>query len=1136
MKKIGLMVCVALAAFFLCAPRATAQATWGAINGYVTDPSGAAVPGANVKAKEVTTGIETTATSDSQGFFNLTHLNPGEYTVNVEAQGFKGFAQEHIVLRVDSTVRTDAKLQMGSVSQEVTVTDAPPLLKTEKTDVSIDLDTQKIDALPTLGRNTTYLYETVPGAVESIFQQEPGENPGGSIQVTVNGAFWANNEYIIDGITDLACCFSNQMVFNPNQESVSAMKLSTNDVDPEFGNSAGLTAQFITKSGTNQLHGSVFWANQNKAFFAADPFTQETPGTGPNGKGLGVAPYNWNQGGFSIGGPIKKNKMFIFGDYQFLRNVEGASIQQTVPTAAERNGDFSALAATNPIYDPTTGSADGTGRTQFSCNGVLNVICPDRINPVTTNLLNLLPLPNKGGTDLNWVGSGTATFRTDAPNVRFDWTINDRDKMFARFSYLYSYLFNPPIFGVVAGGTAVAGLAAEQAPTHDVSVALNYTHTFSPNLLTEVRGGVLRWHLQGYQTDANLRTNDQVGIPGLNNGNPLTGGLAGMTIAGPVGSFALGPGGNGVALPRLDIINVWEGVNNWTLIRGKHQLRWGADIKYNMEDLFTINAHTQGYFDFSQTITGSANVSNSGLGTATMLLGQADVFERGVFNFIPHERQWRHGIYFQDVYRVTPKLTANLGVRWDYYGPDTTPISGGLANFNPNTGQQVLANLGGNSASAGVTPWYNDWAPRVGLAYRVTDQTVIRAGLGRSYFATSYASTFQALATVYPIAETQSETSPNIYQGIFPLQQGPSPQPPLVLPSSGVTPLIDNSSAVFRPLHQWTESVDQWNLTFEHAVTRDFNFSIGYIGNKSTHLAFSYQLNAAPPGLGSLDARRPLYAKYGLEQQVPQACNCSDANYNALQVVANKRFAKGYSINSSYTWSKSYDYEIAGFAWSDQAVNPYDRKSAYGPGTDQNRGQVWIVSHLWQLPYGPGLPFGSDATGVKKLLLGGWQFNGTTILESGFFLSPQLSNESTLNADWAQRPDRVPGVPLYPSNKTRGQWYNPAAFQIPQFPGQTVQCCRYGDATRGSIVGPGEFMTQWAFWKEFRFNTPLNREGTLFQVRWENYNFFNHPVLGNPNMVIDSSQAGEITTLGGLGGGEGYVPMRRMQFTLRLQF
>ena len=851
-KNVVLLIFVGFASLCLCAPRARAQATWGSISGFVSDPSGAAIAGANIKATAVSTGVETKAVSDSSGLYNLTHLTPGEYTVLVEAQGFKRFAQEHIVLQVDSTARIDPKLEIGAVTQEITVSAAPALLKSEKTDVAKDISQEQIDALPTLGHNTTYLYEIVPGAVEGIMQQLQGENPGGSILVTVSGQFWSNNEYLIDGITDMACCFSNQMVFNPNQESVSEMKVSTNDFDPEFGNAAGLVAQYVTKSGTNRIHGSAFWANQNKDFFAADPFTQKTPGTGPQGKGLGVAPYNWNQGGFSFGGPIRKNKMFIFGDYQFLRALEGASYQQTVPTAAERGGDFSALAATNPIYDPQTGNANGTGRTQFACGGTLNVICSNRIDKVSTNLFNLLPLPNKSGTDLNWVGSGTATFRNDAPDFKFDWNVTDKDKIFLRFSYMYSYLDNPPIMGVVAGGQAVAGLAAELAPTHDAGIALNYTHTFTPSLLAEFRAGVLRWHLQGYQTDDALSTDNQVGIPNVNLGSKLTGGLSGFTIAGPVGSFTEGPGGNGVALPRLDIINVWEGVNNWTWMHGKHQFRWGVDVRRNMEDLFTINAHTEGYFDFSQAITSDADVANSGIGTASMVLGEPDVFERGTYNFIPHERQWRDALYFQDVWRVTPKLTANIGVRWDYYGPDTTPLRGGLANFDPATGDQVLANIAGHSSSAGVEPYHKDWSPRVGLAYKLTDKTVIRAAFGTSYFATNYASTFQALATVYPIAGTQSVTTPNIYEGIFPLEQGPPSPPPLVLPSSGVVTLPDNVSSEFRPHYQPTESVDQWNFTVERAMSRDLKLSVAYIGNKSTHLPFSYDLNAAPPGWGAL--------------------------------------------------------------------------------------------------------------------------------------------------------------------------------------------------------------------------------------------------------------------------------------------
>jgi hypothetical protein len=1133
MKKSLLLVLVSFACVLLYVPKARAQATWGAISGFVSDPTGAAIPNANVTAIEVKTGVETKGVSDSAGLYNITHLNPGEYTLRVEANGFKRFTQEHVVLQVDSTVRVDPKLEVGAVSQEVTVTAAPPLLKSEKTDVAEDINQQAIDALPTFGHNISYLYETVPGSIESFWQQSQGENPGGSIQVNVNGAWNTTAEYLIDGITDLACCFSNQMVFQPNQESVAELKLSTSDYDPEFGNSAGLVAQYVTKSGTNTFHGSAFWANENKVTFAADPFTQKVAGTGPEGKGVGVAPFNWNQGAFSFGGPIRKNKMFIFGDYQFLRQIQGATVATTVPLAAERQGDFSALASTYPIYDPLTGNADGSGRTQFSCNGVLNVICPGRIDKVSANLLALLPLPNTGQNssdpyDQNYVVSGAAYFRTDQPDVRWDWNMTDKDKMFLRFTYMYSFLNNPGVFGKVAGGPPITGDSPEVVPTHNAGVAFNYTHTFSSSLLAEFRFGVLRWHLQGYPPDADLETNNQVGIPNLNTGSQITGGLAGLVIFGPTGGFTEGPGATNIALPRLDIINVWEGVNNWTWMKGKHQIRWGVDLRRNMEDLYTVNAHTAGYFEFNQTLTGSADVPGSGLGSASMLLGQPSYFSRGIFNFIPHERQWRDGLYIQDIWRVTPKLTANFGLRWDYFGPDTTPIKFGLGNFDPTTGLVNLANLGGVSSSANVQPYYHDFSPRIGMAYKLTDKTVIRSAFGTSYFATNYTSTFQQLVTVYPIAPTQSVSQPNLYTGLFPLEQGPPAPPTFTPPANGLLTLPDNVSAEFVPWHQPTESVDQWNFTVEHAFTGDLKLSLAYLGNKSTHLSWDYNLNAAPPGLGDFDSRRPLYPKFGLEQGINIQCNCADGNYNALQFVLDKRFSSGYSIKSAFTWSKQFDYEGQGYGMGDQPTNPYDRHGSYGPGHGMNRAAVWILTHNWHLPYGKGLRWGSGATGIKKWVLGGWQFNGSTIVESGYPFSVTTGIESTLNADFGQRPDRIPGVPLYPAQKTAVEWYNPAAFESPQFPGQTVQCCRWGDAARGSIVGPGEIETQWAFWKEFGFKTPLNREDTLFQFRWEIYNMFNHAALGEPDMTVSDSTAGRIFDVN--------IPMRRMQFTLRLQF
>ena len=1147
MRKIVYVVFGALLLSCFCAHRGWSQATWGAISGFVSDASGAMVPEANVSVTEVRTGVVTKGVSDSSGLYNITHLLPGEYNVSVEAQGFKHFTQEHVTLQVDSTVRVDPVLQLGSVTQEVTVVAAVPQLQTEKTDVSRDFDQQKVEALPAPGHNLTKLFDLVPGAIENYLQIGEGETPSGATSVTVNGMWFGANDYMIDGITDLACCFSNQIVIAPNQDSVSEVKMSASNYDPEFGNSAGLIAQYVTKSGTNDVHGSAWWTNMNKATFAANPFTEKIPGTGPNGVGLGPAPFNQNQGGASFGGPIRKNKMFLFGDYQLLRRAEDDSLTATVPTAAFRTGDFSAVAATHPIFDPATGNSDGSGRTQFQCNGVLNVICPDRLSKVSQNLFNLLPLPNIQNAadpyDINYVGSGATKFRTDQFDVRYDWDITDKDKLFVRNTYMYSHLVTPGLFGTVAGGPPTGGLAAEDVPTHNDQIALNYTHTFGSNLLAEFRGGLLRWHLQGYTPDANLSTNNQVGLAGLNLGGKITGGLAGFTIGGPTGGFEEGPGPNNVALPRLDIINVWQGVNNWTWMHGDHQLRWGADIHRNMEDLFTVNAHTSGYFDFNQQVTGTPSVSGSGLGAASFVLGLPDTFLRGVFRFIPHERQWRDAFYVQDVWRVSPRLTFNYGLRWDYFGPDETPLKAGLSNFDPSTGDVNLANLGGISSTTNVRGYHKGWAPRIGLAYKLTDKTVIRSGLGRSYFATNYSSTFQALSIVFPISGTQSVNQPNAYTPVFPLDQGSVPAAaPFTAPASGHLLVPNGASVYYNPPYTPTEHVDQWNLTVEHSINNNLKASIGYVGTKGTDLAWNPNINAAnidPSNPSAPFCGRETYcALYGLTQGIGSRNNGGNSSYNAMQFIVDKRFSAGYSITSAFTWSKSLDTEAAGFAWGDQATDPFNREASYGVGTNQDRAAVWTLTHNWQLPYGAGLKWGSDATGIKKLVLAGWQFNGVTVVEDGFALSPGIGSQSTLNAGFGQRPDRIPGVSLYPANQTTAEWYNPAAFQAPVFPGPpgTIQCCRWGDAARGSFRGPGLFGTDWALWKDFRFSTPLNREDTHLQFRWEAFNALNHAPLGEPDTTIDDATAGRITSLQGTFIKANSTTMRRMEFTLRLQF
>src|SRR5712692_495442 len=315
----------------LSAATAFGQQVSGTLTGYVTDPSGAAIPNASVTATNVKTGISTNSTSESSGLYRIANLIPGTYTVTVEATAFQRFVQKNVVLNVDSKGIVDAHMVLGAVTQELTVSAAPPMLKTEKADVSQVMSERTIESLPTVNRNVSRLELLTPGTDAFIFQQPAGENPSLGATVVANGQFWGSNEYMIDGITDVEFGSTGMQIINPNSDSVAEMKVTTADYDAELGQVSGLVAQYVTKSGTNDFHGSHFWFNRNKTFFAADPFAEKVAGTGPNGKGIGVAPFNWNQYGGSIGGPIKRNKMFFFFDYQGTRRREGASSLLTVP-------------------------------------------------------------------------------------------------------------------------------------------------------------------------------------------------------------------------------------------------------------------------------------------------------------------------------------------------------------------------------------------------------------------------------------------------------------------------------------------------------------------------------------------------------------------------------------------------------------------------------------------------------------------------------------------------------------------------------------------------------------------------------------------------------------------------------------
>jgi len=1116
-----------LGTMVLCSgPPAFGQAVTGSITGYVTDPSSAAIPNAKVTATDVHTNVATSRSTDASGLYLITNLIPGTYTISVELQGFKGYNQPGIQLEVGHTVRTDVKLELGEINQRITVEGSTAVLETEKTDVSRAFAAQEVAALPIVSQNVTQLFTLVPGAVRDTFQMGEGENPSQNNRVYVNGAWSGAQTYTLDGVSDVAYGFAGVQVIVPIQDSVQEMKITTSNYDPEFGQTSGMVAQYITKSGTNQLHGSLFYYNRNSATFAADPLTEKIAGTGPNGKGLGAAPSNFNQWGFSLGGPIKKDKVFLFGATQWNRLRQGSSLISTVPDAAFRQGDFSSLASTNPIFDPATGDQTTfLGRQQFSYGGTLNVIDPARIDTVAKNLLGILPLSNTGAagaTNNNYNGGLHEVFNQWQVDTRGDVNISNKDKVFARYSMFRGYLTNPPLFGVEAGGPSGGSLSPETANSTLQQAAVNWTHTFSATLLGEVRFGVSRFRLDAFQADSALQTNNKVGIPNINTGDPLNGGLAGITVAGPVGGWTMGIP-SGVGIPRFDRTTNFEWINNWSWMHGPHQVRFGLDVVRERFNFESVNASSRGNFNFNNTLTADPNTTTSGLGMAAFLLGMPTEFDRAIFTQFPEERQTRWGLYGQDTWHATKKLTLSLGVRWDKYTPITPGRPGGIANFDLSTGNILLGGLGSVPASTGIYTPNTDFAPRLGIAYQLTSKTVVRAGLGRSYFGSGYDATFYHLTSFYPIVAQQTINAASNYQEVFPIDQGPPNSTPPALPSTGILPAPGGQLMKTRPFNWLTETMDSWNFMVERQLSRDTALTVGYVGSKGTHLSWSPNVNAANIGDVNLAARRPYTVKYGVNS-IAYECNCSDSNYNSLQVQARKTYSSNLALTGNFVWQKAMGYNTN---------DPFNSRLDYGPGASNinqvERAATFTLGFNYLLPYGKGQRWGSNANGVMKATLGGWEFGGTIVLESGGVLSPNSS--APINADITQRPNTVPGCDPanVPGGKNRNEWYNPACFT-------KSDAMHIGDAGVGSMRGPSIYNADFAVSKNFDFSSFLNREKTTVELRIEGFNVFNLTNLGSPGdatwigTTVDNASAPVITSL------QPGFPMRRFEFGLHMSW
>jgi hypothetical protein len=1135
------------------------QAVNATLLGTVEDPTGAAIGAAKVTAVNAATSAVYESITNNAGNYTIPNLPPGTYAVTVEAQGFKKETHQNIDVLINSSTRVDFSVAPGSVSEEVMVTTAPPLLQTDRADISTKLETSHLENLPmTTNRNFQSLLNLVPGTTPATYEHSQFFNAQGALQTRVNGIPRHGNLYQIEGIDDDERTGLLQIIIPP-ADAIQSVDISTNNFEAELGRATGAVTNVILKSGTNAFHGSAFEYIQNNAVNARSYFS------GP----LGHLSYN-NFGG-SIGGPVLKDKLFFFGDYLHSSDRESVSSTFTIPDAryftpnAQGFIDLSALlGATNgkafqqgQIFDPATGDGSASGpRTPFANNQIPF----NRVNPVSLAILQKLnaaaaqfgqlkqtPITNPSN---NY--STTLPFRksVDSWDTKIDYTLNERNHVSGRFSWQRVNTFQAPVFGAFLGGPQGGGFQGTGVQT-SYSTGVNYDHVFSPTLFTEVRFGVA--HLRNNAQPSDYGSNDAtaLGIPGVNI-SQFTSGQVGIFIS---SNGVFGQSGVDNPLIGYSASMPWirgeaniDLVNNWTKIIRNHTLKFGGDLRRVRDDLLQDQTFSpRGIFRFQDVQTSDSRATtNLANYVASFLLGVPSQVGRDLNTFFPAYRQWWFFAFASDKWQVTPKLTLDLGVRWEFYPPATPKIAGGFSNYDPVNNNLVLAGIGGNPSNMGVKTQYRYFAPRTGLSYRVTDDTVIRAGFGISYTPfpdNNFAYNYPVRANnAYNPAGGSAFTSAVLADGVTPATfQAGFPAPvPVPIPSNGIIPantkdlLAQNYFVV--PLNYQNPYVMSWNVAIQQALPQNMSLQVAYVANHGVNMGANVDINN-PSTYGGGQASKPLARAFGRTASTNLIFQGFSSNYESLQAQLTKRFSKGLSFTSALTWGKAMNYMDNDDGGLKFFIN---QKRNYAPA-DYDRTVNFEQSFTYELPFGHG--HNRLNSGVGALVLGGWKVSGivsavtgtpfTITANGGSLNTPGTTQTATLSG-----PYRVlHGV------GTTTRWFDPASFSQPsgcptstsQNPVPcTPQNVGLGNTGRNQFRGPGFIQNNASIFKSF----PIWREANL-ETRLDAFQLSNTPQFNNPNANFSNpGNFGQVTSTLGTGQGSvnGVGGGRSLQASMRITF
>jgi hypothetical protein len=1144
---------------------ASAQVLYGSIVGTVIDPTGAVVAKAIVTVTNTSTGLSRQTTADSAGYYAIQNLPQGAYDIAVSAVGFKPLTQKGVNVSINNVTRSDLGLEVGGVTESVTVEANAALLQTAKTDVNVNLEAQAIGNLPLGGyRNFQSLVNLVPGATPVRFQNAMIDTPQRDFTTNVNGQDRGDNNTRVDGAPNILVTMPHHMVYVPPVESIEEVNISTNNFEAEQGMTGGAAVTVTTKSGTNQFHGSAFGFHTDNSLRS---FWWDENRTGVTKKPKSIR----NIDGGSIGGPIRKGKVFFFTDWEGTFERVGRSGLFSVPTDDFRTGDFSRKLGSpifdskgspimvptteggttqlrqGMIFDPYSGNLDGTGRAAFSNNGRLNVLPAARMNAAMLKLLGLVPHANLAGDVNNFYNNATQRLNRNNFDAKINWNRNAKHQMFVKYSVMDALAHGDFGLGAAGGPCLCDGGGVGDGHTLVQTAAIGQTYTVSPNFLID---GTLGWTRFGQNVKSpDLGTNfglATLGIPGTNGPDPLESGLPAFSPGSDYSTLGNTEGWN--PLLRNDQSYTFNTNASW--VRGAHEIRFGLDFLHHLMNHWQpeLGDGPRGAFSFGNAVTalnpsaidssvgfqgGTPSFENGWNGLAGFLLGAATHSGKSSQFIKMNSLENVFALYIRDRWRVNSKLTLSLGLRWELYPTRTRSAGMGIESYDPTTNEVLVGGRGGIPQDAGVGYSKRLFAPRVGFAYQVSNSTVIRSGYGITYHSHPWGA--QALRGWYPLTIVAVFDGVNGYQPVTtdpnyvsagvpnqPLGNGVG-IPPICCPdiSKGrITLPLSNDMGYPVANRQLDRGyIQSWNFIIQRKLPAQLVASVGYVGTASVNGFAFLDINASQiPGSGN--GGRPLFNKFGRTVTTREFDGRTHSTYHSLQATINRRVAGGLFLQGAYTYSHAIDQANYGdwttFSWNAASVFYRNRASAAN-----NIPHMFNLGYVYEVPFGEGKKLATS--GVSKAVLGGWQFNGVFSAYQGRQFTLSASGAALNMPGNAQTPDKVKSsVATLGLAGDDGTWFDTSAFARPTG-------VRFGNVGRNTMRGPGVVNTDLSVFRTFKFTERLN-----MQFRAESFNLSNTPHFANPNGNANSSSFGRITAT--QSGADAVGRSREVRFGLRLGF